>query len=258
MDVAKGRKTNHLRARAENLRLVLCVCWLLLAGRAEAGPPFSTDDPDVTALHSWEINVPFTLNHVSGSTAMNAPLFDFNYGLPHLQLEFDVPVAVSSDQHRTTAGLGDLLYGVKWKFFEDERTQIEFATYPQMFAPTGDVRRGLGNGRPGYILPLLGQKSWGKWTLYGNIGYRLQTADSQRSNWYAGTVLQRDINDRLSLGFELYGNTPTVRDGRPDVAFNVGGIYKLADHLNLLLTAGRDFVGDTHATLYLGLQVLTK
>jgi hypothetical protein len=177
--------------RLKNVRLALTAGWLILMATAKAGPPFSTDDPDVTALHSWEINLPFTLNRVSGSTAMNAPLFDFNYGLPQLQLEFDVPVAVSSDQHRTTTGLGDLLYGVKWKFFEDERTQIEFGTYPQMFAPTGDVRRGLG-------------------------------------------------------------------DGRPDVAFNVGGIYKLTEHLNLLFTAGRDFVGDTHATVYLGLQVLTK
>jgi hypothetical protein len=33
---------------------------------------------------------------------------------------------------------------------------------------------------------------------------------------------------------------------------------KLNDHLNFIFTAGRDLVGDTHATLYLGLQILTK
>jgi hypothetical protein len=189
---------------------------------------------------------------------MNAPLFDLNYGLPKIQLEFDVPVVIATDQSRATAGLGDLLYGVKWKFFEDERAKIEVAIYPQMTAPTGDAQRGLGNGRPGYILPVLAQKSWGKWTLYGNIGYRVQTADNLRSNWYAGTVLQREINDRLSLGAELFGNTPTERGERPEVAFTIGGIYQLHKHLNLLFTAGRDFTGDTHATLYLGLQILTK
>jgi hypothetical protein len=127
-----------------------------------------------------------------------------------------------------------------------------------MTAPTGDAKRGLGNGRPGFILPVLAQKTWGKWTLYGDVGYRVAMADRQRNNWYAGAVLQREINDRLSLGAELFGNTPNERDGRPEVAFNVGGSYKLAKHLNLLFTAGRDFVGDTHATVYVGLQILTK
>jgi len=28
--------------------------------------------------------------------------------------------------------------------------------------------------------------------------------------------------------------------------------------LNFIFTGGRDLVGDTHATLYLGLQILTK
>jgi hypothetical protein len=100
-------------------RFAECAFWLLLAVKAEAGPPFSTDDPDVPPDGGWEINIPFTLIHESGSTFMNTPLFDLNYGLPRLQLEFDVPVVVSTDQSRTTAGLGDLLYGVKWKFLEN-------------------------------------------------------------------------------------------------------------------------------------------
>jgi hypothetical protein len=40
--------------------------------------------------------------------------------------------------------------------------------------------------------------------------------------------------------------------------FNIGGSFKLTEHLNLLFTGGRDIYGDTKATLYLGLQILTK
>jgi hypothetical protein len=242
-----------------NLRLAISLCWLALAGTAKAGPPFVTDDPEVPPVGGWEINIPFTLNRTPGSTQMNAPLVDVNYGLPQLQLEFDVPLAVvSDDRKQTNAGLGDLLYGIKWRFFDDEKTQTQIGVYPQMFAPTGDYQRGLGGGRPNYILPLLAEKSWDKWTLYGNVGYRLQIALGQKSYWYAGSVLQRDINDRLSLGVELFGNTPTVPNGRPDVAFNIGGSLKLQEHLNFIFTAGRDFVGDSHAMLYLGLQIVTK
>src|ERR1700751_1886482 len=85
----------------------------------------------------------------------------------------------------------------------NEKTQTQIGIYPQMFAPTGNYREGLGGGRPNYILPLLAEKSWGKWTLYGNVGYRLEIALDEQSYWYTGAVLQREINDRLSLGFEL-------------------------------------------------------
>jgi hypothetical protein len=242
----------------KNLGFGLSLGWLVLVGTAEAGPPFVTDDPEVPPVGGWEINIPFTLNRTPGSSQMQTPLLDMNYGLPQLQIEFDIPVAVSSGPKRTTAGLGDLLYGIKWRFFEDEKTQTQVAIYPQMFAPTGNYRERLGGGRPNYILPLLAEKSWDKWTLYGNVGYRLQTALSERNYWYAGSVLQRDITDRLNLGVELFGNTATVSNGRPDIAFNLGGSFKFEEHLNFIFAAGRDVVGDTHAMFYMGLQIVTR
>ena len=190
---------------------------------------------------------------------MNAPLFDLNYGLPNVQLKLEIPVEVVHEDHEgTAAGLGDLLLGVKWRFFEDEKSQIQVGVYPQALLPTGDHRRGLGDARPAYVLPLLAQKSCAKWTLYGNAGYWWQTAAGTRDYWYSGAVLEREINERLSLGAELFGNTPKERGGRADVAFNVGGTWKLSRHVNMLFAAGRDIVGDKSAMIYLGLQFLTK
>ena len=190
---------------------------------------------------------------------MNAPLFDLNYGLPNVQLKLEGPVEVVHDNHDGTAvGPGDLLPGVKWRFFEDEKSQIQLGVYPQALLPTGDHRRGLGDGRPAYILPLLAEKSWANWTLYGNVGYWWQTAADKHNYWYAGAVLEREVNERLTLGVELLGNTPKERGSRSDVAFNVGGSWKLSKHVNLLFSTGRDIVGDTRAMVYLGLQVLTK
>jgi hypothetical protein len=57
---------------------------------------------------------------------------------------------------------------------------------------------------------------------------------------------------------ELFGNSPKERGGHSEVAFNVGGTLKLRAHLNLLFSGGRDIVGDTHAMVYVGLQLLTK
>jgi hypothetical protein len=240
------------------LRPIFITWSLMLASIARAGPPFVTDDPEVPPVGGWEINIPFTLQRTPGTTDIQAPLFDLNYGLPNIQLEFDVPVAVVKDNLGTAAGLGDILLGIKWRFFEDKHLHIQLGTYPQVFAPTGDAKSGLGNGRPTYELPLLAEKSWDKCTFYGETEYWLQTAPGQRNYWFLGAVLQHDITDRLSLGLELFGNTQKQSGTRPDVAFNIGGSFKLTEHLNLLFTGGRDIYGDTKAMLYLGLQILTK
>ena len=71
--------------------------------------------------------------------------------------------------------------------------------------------------------------------------------------------VEREISDRLTLGAELFGNTPKELNGdNSDVAFNLGGISRLNKHVNFLFTGGRDFIGDTHAMAYIGLQFLTK
>jgi hypothetical protein len=190
---------------------------------------------------------------------MDAPLFDLNYGLPNVQLGLEFPIAiVHKDSSGTAVGAGDLLLGVKWRFLNDERSQLQLGVYPQLLLPTGDRAQGLGEGRPAYVLPLLVQKSWDKWTLYGNVAYWWQTGAETRNYVYAGIVLEREINERLTLGAELFGNSPKERGGRSDVAFNLGGTWKLTRHINLLFAGGRDIVGDTTAMGYIGLQLLTK
>ena len=238
--------------------LVLLACCFTTVS-TQAGPPFVTDDPEPPPPGGWEINVPFILERTPGTTEMDAPLFDLNYGLPDLQLKLEIPVKiVHKDSNGTVAGAGDLLLGVKWRFFNSEKSQLQLGVYPQVLAPTGNHARGLGEGRAAFVLPLLAQKSWDKWTLYGNIGYWWQGAHETRNYFYAGAVLEREINERLELGVELFGNSPKERGGSSELAFNVGGTWQLSKHLNLLFSGGRDIVGDTHAMAYVGLQLLTK
>jgi len=174
-----------------------------------------------------------------------------------LKLEFPIEI-VQQDHDGTTAGAGDLVLGAKWRFLNNEQSKVQLAIYPQLLLPTGNHARDLGAGRPAFWLPLIFQKSWGKWTLYGNSGYWWQTAAETRNYFFAGAVLEREISDRLTLGVELLGNSSKERATNSDFAFNVGGTWKLTDHLNLLFSAGRDIVGDTHAMGYIGLQLLTK
>src|SRR4029453_6711024 len=146
--------------------VIVGIGWLLTVNFAQAGPPFVTDDPEPPPPGGWEINVPFILEHASGETEMDAPLFDLNYGLPDIQLKLEIPIKiVQEDGNGTAAGAGDALIGGKWGFFNTENSQLQLGVYPQLLVPTGDHSRGLGEGQPGFVLPFLAQKSWDKWTV---------------------------------------------------------------------------------------------
>ncbi len=238
--------------------IAAAACLFMLSNIAKAGPPFVTDDPEPPPAGGWEINIPFIIEHAASGTEMNAPLFDLNYGLPNVQLLFQAPVKIVEQKGDRAVGLGDPLVGIKWRFLSDEKSQVQLGLYPQVLLPLGDHRNGLGEGQAAYFLPFLAHKGWAKWTLYGEGGYWWQTAPDRRNFWYAGSVLERELNERLMLGAELFGNTPQERGGRAEIAFNLGGALKLNEHMNLLYAAGRDLVGDTHVMVYFGLQFLTK
>jgi Putative MetA-pathway of phenol degradation len=240
-------------------RRLIAIGFLLAISLAQAGPPFVTDDPEPPPPGGWEINVPFTVERTPGKTEMDAPLLDLNYGLPDLQLKLEFPIKiVHEDGGNTTAGAGDLLLGVKWRFLNNEHSHLQLGIYPQLLLPTGDDARGLGEGRPAFVFPIVAQKSWDAWTLYGNVGFWWQTVAGTRSYFYAGAALEREINERLTLGAELFGNSPKEHGSRSDVAFSIGGIWKLGTHLNLIFAGGRDITGDTSAMGYIGLQFLTE
>jgi hypothetical protein len=250
-------RTSNIAVKIRCALVLLASCFTSVW--TQAGPPFVTDDPEPPPPGGWEINVPFILEHAPGTTEMDAPLFDLNYGLPNIQLKVEFPIAViHEDNNGTQASLGDSLVGVKWRFVNEEHSQFQLGTYPQLLLPIGDHGRGLGQGQVAFVLPLLAQKSWDKWTVYGNVGYWWQGAHETRNYFYAGAVVERELSERLEIGIELFGNSPDERGGNAEFAFNVGGKWKLSDHLNLLFSAGRDIVGDTHVMAYVGLQLLTK
>jgi len=239
--------------------VIATVCCLFLGtNSALAGPPFTTDDPEPPPPGGWEINMPVIVTRSAIGTELDAPLLDLNYGLPDVQLKFEIPLRIERTDSNHSTGLGDPLIGVKWRFFSDEKSRLEIGTYPQIQLPVGDSRRGLGEGHAAYLLPLLIQKNWEQWTAYAEVGHWWHTAAEGRNAWFAGATLERDLTQNLSIGTELFGNTPQERNGRPEVGFNVGGILKLNQHTNLLWSTGRDIVGSTHFAAYLGLQFLTK
>jgi|GEM_PF-332863 hypothetical protein len=245
---------------AASLILALVVCFSFVPSIVFGGPPFVTDDPETPEWHGFEINNALTLQQTGHDRTMQTPLLDINYGYkPNVQLKVESPYLYASpESQKQPPGLPDTLVGVKWRFYEQKDTLFLLATYPQIALPAAIGNKGLADGKPSLLLPLVPQKTWGEWKLYGNLGYWIQTAKDTRDFWYGGAVLNRRISEWLELGAELYTNTATNVGETYDIGFNLGGTLKLSEGYNLLFSAGRSLRFGPDLQCYIALQVVTE
>ncbi len=238
-------------------RLIIFFPWLVsaFAATAFAGPPFLTDDPEPVSFKHYEVYLFSTADAMRGQTDIAAPAFEFNVGaLPNLQVHLVVPIVYAGPADASSAyGLGDIEFGVKYRFIQETEHWPMVGIFPMLEIPTGNVDRGLGNGRAWWKLPLWLQKSWGPWTTYGGGGYAINTAPGQRNYGFGGWLLQRDLGERLTLGGEIFGQGKSSNDVGSFALFNLGGFFKITPNLQILFTGGRSFAGGRHTIGYLGL-----
>lgn len=222
---------------------------------AFAGPPFLTDDPEPVPFKHYEVYLFSTVDAASKQTDITAPTFEFNVGaLPNLQVHLVIPIIYASPTDGSNAyGLGDIEFGLKYRFIEETKYRPMVGVFPMLEIPTGNADRGLGNGQAWWRLPLWLQKSWGPWTTYGGVGYVINPASRQRNHWFGGWLLQRDFGERLTLGGEIFAQGKSSEDLRSFAVFNLGGFFKITRNLQLLFTGGHTLAGDRHTIGYLGL-----
>jgi Putative MetA-pathway of phenol degradation len=236
---------------------------LLLLPRASAGPPFLTDDPEPTDYQHWEAYL-FTFgDRAADGSLIEGPALELDYGaFPDTQVSLTIPMAtVDGSPPGTpldggapgTSGLGDVLFGVKYRFVHETNGWPQISFYPAITLPTGNASRGLGNGQPWYDLPIWLQKSWGPWTTYGGGGPALNFAPGQRCYPFGGWLVQRSIGEHLSLGGEIYAQGQDTDNDRGYIALNFGGSYQLTEHFSLLGSAGHSVVGDQQTLWYFAL-----
>ena len=226
------------------LALALVLALGIASGAAVAGPPFLTDDPEPVDLHHAEINVIAQQVRAADGRGGSAS-GEVNVGCAaETQCHVAVPLAFDHPAGGTSqVGLGDLEFGVKYRFLDRPDDGWSAAVYPTLDLPTGDTRRGLGNGRAQLLLPLWVQQSSGPWSWDAGIARLVDRAPDARDSWFAGLLAQRAFGDRLSLGAELFRRTSTAIGQPSSAGFNIGAIVNVAPRQNLLVSAGR---GLTH------------
>jgi hypothetical protein len=239
------------------MALLAIVCCL--GGRASAGPPFLTDDPEPVEYEHWELYAFTGIDAAKADKQISAPAFEMNYGFaPNFQFHAAVPfLATIPKAGQSHYGAGDTELGIKYRFLQETNDSPMAGVFPMLEVPTGQADQGLGNGRAWAKFPLWLQKSWGtdgrQWTTYGGGGYAVNTAPGQQNFPFAGWLLQKDINDNLMLGGEVFAQGKADTGGQYTVIGNFGGSYKFTENCSLLFSLGHSIAGQRHLVGYVGL-----
>ena len=224
---------------------------------AQAGPPFVTDDPEPVEYRHWEIYLASQDAKDKDGWSGTAPHFEVNYGaLPNLQVHLIAPFAyVRPNDGSSHYGFGDLELGVKYRFIQEADWWPMVGAFPIVDLPTGRSSKGLGSGHTKTFLPIWFQKSWGPWTSYGGGGYWINPGSENKDYWFAGWEVQRELSKSVTLGGEVFYNTPTEKGEGDRTGSNVGTIFNLTDEHHLLFSAGRDIHGQNRFSTYIAYQL---
>lgn len=212
---------------------------------AQGGPPMQTDDPGTPGNHNWEINVAYTVDRRTGLNTYSAPILDINYGVgPRLQLKYQVPyVLQGTDGGPLESGLGKSLAGVKWRFYQNDKYQLNVSTYPQLEFnnPTDSVVRGLADPGTRFLLPFEFTKNVRRLELDAEVGTWFS------DNGVDGHVLGFALGHQMTRSLELLAEVYRLTDRAPGTEFatdyGLGGRYELHKGVLFIFEAGRGFSG---------------
>jgi hypothetical protein len=251
--------------RGRPITLSLGAGWLLLLALLASRPamaqmPFLTDDPGVAEAGMLHMEISNELDSLQSmqypDLRQNTATFKANFGLPHgLELDIDAPY-ITIDRAANTGnsqGIGDTNLGVKWNIRDvtPDSRKPGFAVSFYTEFPTGNARQELGSGVTDYWLNFITQLPVSEHTRFnlnlgilfaGNTSTGVVGIETKRGQVYVGGLsLQHDINDKLSVGGEIFGGISDSSGlDRTQLQALVGAQYAIHDGVTLCfgLTAG--------------------
>ena len=229
---------------------------------AWAGAPLVTDDPGTPGEKTWEINLSHTTISCQHQTQYRTPLFDINYGtLENDQWHLEVPVMVLDQPGSDPAsGLGDIVFGYKYRFLEEDDWGFSAAVFPQILLPTGRASAGLGLGLFSAFCPLQIGRHFAdeKLYVYGQVGYAVVPGDANLNFWNYGIAAEWSLSERIELLGEFGGAEFSWEGHTDDIYCDFGFRWHLDDTAALMATFGRNFHngfgGEPEWTAYVGVQ----
>lgn len=210
--------------------------WALLSAGALAGPPFLTDDPQPTDLHHFEIYSFVQSDQAKGVQSGEGGI-DFNYGAAeNLQLTAVLPYAWTRTAESRAGDLGPIELAGKYKVLHQTGFGLDVAVFPRVFLPAGSAA--VGPRHAALLLPIWVEKDFGPTSIFGGGGCTINRGGESQDFCQWGATVTQKITDRLTLGAEVFHQTPDTRHGRASTDLGFGGTFDLTEHLHLMATLG--------------------
>lgn len=219
-----------------------------------AGPPFNTDDPEPVPFKHWEYYISSIDRFQPKAWSGTLPHFEVNYGIiPDVQLHILMPVNYSYvSPQPPTFGYANTEVGFKYCFIKETSNRPQIGTFPIFEIPTVKNDE-FSDGNIKVFLPVWVQKSWDKLTTYGGIGYWINPGKNNKNSIFSGWEIQYDFSQIVSLGGELYYQTPDIVGDKSTTGFNIGGSINFSQKTHFIFSFGHSLTNDNFFSSYVGI-----
>lgn len=223
-----------------------------------AGPPFLTNDPDVTPYKETDFYFYSQSFKNADGSLIEAPSLEMDWGFAQnwelaVFVPYDIWFAPTDDQSNSS-GLGDTYLQVEYRFVQESTYLPAIAIQPQISIPTGNASRNLGYGTPTYQIPIWMEKSFGSWVIDTGGGYNFNSSSNSNNNGFAGFLVQKNFNTKLTLGAEIFyqGATGPSEGSGAYTLLNVGATYNFTPRFSFLCSVGNSIAGEENFITYVG------
>jgi hypothetical protein len=148
-----------------------------------AGPPFNTDDPQSAEHKHWEYYISSISTYQDDTWKGTCAHLEINYGLiPNIQVHLLTLMNYNYSLHQGVHfGYAYTEFGIKYRFLKETEKTPQIGVFPILEIPTVKNSE-FGDGKVQIFIPVWAQKSWGKLTSYGGIGYWTNPGTNNK-NW---------------------------------------------------------------------------
>lgn len=232
-------------------------------------PPMVIDDTSTPGPGSWEVNIVFAGDLSTDSDTYESPLVDINHGVGEKgQLTYELPYAFTrtglTDEAGNTEtvkarGVADSEVGVKYRFYDNDETNLSLAVYPQIEFTTPGARSrgsdGVADGGTTWVLPFQLTKEFARASITANANVEKST-DDPHAHLFAGFGAGTRLTRKLALLGEVAGGDLDSA-GEERVLFDVGLHMKISETHALVAALGLDLHagdGQEHRYITVGYQ----
>lgn len=139
---------------------------------------------------------------------------------------------VDPESDSTREGLGDSLFGLKYRLLDESPTRPAVLAEVTVRLPTGDETRGLGVDGTDVMLLGAASKTLGPVNVTGNVGYTFVTRDRSLEFWWLAASLEYRFGETTWLVGEAVS---AVSPGslRDTLILRGGGVWAVMNSLRL-------------------------